>query len=162
MNKHILGFIFLMTFCMEVSSIIIVGQYVGVLWTLFLLFLNMIVAASLITKSGRNMVMQVQNELAQGRNPDKTMVKSLLMFIAGILFFIPGFISDILAAALLIPVVQSRVWLYIKKYFGIDTKYYNKHYTNNYSGFSSNNDDIIIDLDNNDYHQQNDEKRGIK
>lgn len=163
MKLRLFGFVFFAAFFIEVASIIVVGRQVGVLWTLLLLFLGMVIGGSLIAKSGRDMITQVQIELAAGRNPDQHMVKGLMTFIAGILLFIPGFVTDILAIILLIPFVQEKLLKFMKNHTKLNTKYYADHQTSNRRGYSSTEDgEIIIDLDSNDYRSENDEKRDIK
>ena len=156
MKLRLFGFLFLAAFFVEIASIIFVGKYCGILWTLFLLFLGMLVGGSLMAKSGRDMVVKIQQELAEGRNPDQHMVRGFMIFIAGILFFIPGFVTDILAIILLIPFVQSKFWNYMKKHSSVRTKFYTNRQANNNANYSTKDEgEIIIDLDSEDYRDEN-------
>ncbi|UXM94847.1 FxsA family protein [Bartonella sp. HY329] len=163
MKLRLFGFVFFAAFFIEVASIIVVGRQVGVLWTLLLLFLGMVIGGSLIAKSGRDMITQVQVELAAGRNPDQQMVKGLITFFAGVLLFIPGFVTDTLAIILLIPFVQTQLLKFMKNYTKLSTKYYADYRTTNPNNYSSSKDDeIIIDLDSDEYHSENEKKRDMK
>lgn len=156
MKLRLFGFLFLAAFFIEIASIIFVGKHLGVLSTLFLLFLGMVIGASLMAKSGRDMIVKIQQELAEGRNPDQHMITGFMIFIAGVLFFIPGFVTDILAIILLIPFVQSKFWIYMKKHSSMRTKFYTNHTTNNHANYSTKDDgEIIIDLDSDDYRHEN-------
>src|SRR5690606_28196202 len=51
----------------------------------------------------------------EGRVPGKDLVDGVMIFVAGILLFIPGFITDILGLLLFIPAVRNLGWSFLRK-----------------------------------------------
>ena len=71
--------------------------------TFFALALAAIIGIGLVKSQGRYLISKVQLAIARGQAPDTEVAQGLMVFIAGILFIIPGFISDVIALFLVIP-----------------------------------------------------------
>jgi UPF0716 protein FxsA len=56
---------------------------------------------------------QVRNKVLQGIRPDKEIMSGIITFLSGILFLIPGFLTDFIAIFLLIGPFRS---ILIRKY----------------------------------------------
>lgn len=63
--------------------------------------------------SFQNAIMDYSN----GKSPNKNLVKSASFFISGILFLVPGFITDFIAMLFLIPFLNYYLVYLIFKYF---------------------------------------------
>ena len=95
----------------------------------FLIFFS--IAGYIITKRIKYIAFQnALYDFSAGKILNKNLIKSTAYFIAGILFFIPGFITDFIAILFLIPFLNYYMVYFIFKYFknklkGNFTYYYN-------------------------------------
>ncbi|ACV79301.1 FxsA family protein [Nakamurella multipartita] len=98
----VLLFVFL-----EIASLLIVGSWIGVGWTLLLLLGGFVLGLALIGRGGRE-AMAAVNQAARSRGvADGTVSGGFLTVVAGALFMIPGFLSDLVALSLLLPPVRA-------------------------------------------------------
>lgn len=91
----------------ELYVIIQVGQAIGVLPTLALLFLDAILGSLLLRHQGRGAWRRFNEALAQRRFPGKEVADGLLIVVGGTLLLAPGFITDIFGVLLLIPPTRA-------------------------------------------------------
>src|SRR6478609_2093175 len=103
-DMTVLLFVFL-----EIASLLIVGSWIGVGWTLLLILGGFVLGLALIGRGGRE-AMGAVNRAARSRQvADNAVSGGFLTVVAGVLFMIPGFVSDLAALALLLPPVRSLV-----------------------------------------------------
>ena len=57
--------------------------------------------------------LEIRNKLIQGIRPDKEIFSGVITFISGVLFLIPGFLTDFIALSLLLPPIKN---VFIRKY----------------------------------------------
>ena len=93
----------------EVIVLARVASRIGIWDTLFLLVFSGAFGAYLANLQGRVALLKIQQALSEGRTPTGEMLDSFLVFIGGILFIVPGFISDILGFLLIFPVTR---WIF--------------------------------------------------
>jgi len=87
----------------ELYVIIKVGEAIGVLPTLALLFADAILGSLLLRHQGRGAWRRFNEALAQRRFPGREVADGLLIVIGGTLLLAPGFITDVVGLLLLIP-----------------------------------------------------------
>lgn len=97
----------------EIAGFVIVGKAVGLWITLALVIGTAVLGLSLIRSQGMQMLRQMSAEGRQGRMPASSMVEGAMIVIAGILLMLPGFLSDIVGIALIIPPVRKLLWTLI-------------------------------------------------
>ncbi len=97
----------------EIAGFVIVGKAVGLWITLALVVGTAVLGLSLIRSQGMQMLRQMSAEGRQGRMPASSMVDGAMIVIAGILLMLPGFLSDIVGIALIIPPVRKLLWTLI-------------------------------------------------
>lgn len=93
----------------EIATFIWVGGRVGILGTLGLIVLAGVAGLALVRLQGLRTMREAQRELEAGRAPTGALVRAAMTAAAGLLFLIPGFLSDAAAALLLLPPVQSAL-----------------------------------------------------
>jgi UPF0716 protein FxsA len=93
----------------EIAAIVAVAHLIGVLVTVLLLIAGWPVGTWLLRAEGRATLSRVRGALATGRSPGTEAVDGALALVAGPLFIIPGFITDVFGLALLVPMVRRRV-----------------------------------------------------
>jgi len=97
----------------EIAVLIQVGSVLGAFNTIALLILTAVVGASLVRSQGLRALQNAQLKMSQGVLPGRELAGGLMIFIAGIMFIAPGFVTDLFALLLLLPPVQAilGVWL---------------------------------------------------
>jgi UPF0716 protein FxsA len=93
----------------ELASIILVGNLLGVLPTLLLLFAGGVLGISLIRSAGSGIAEAVRSPVQASSVQRGAAGKAVARVVSGLLFLIPGFFSDIIGLLLLLPPV--RQWL---------------------------------------------------
>lgn len=102
---------------LEIAVMIAVGRLLGVFPTLGLLFLAAILGGMVMKQAGLGLAAMGRGGPARQFESDHALARFLL-FIAGMLFIVPGFVSDGLGLILLLPPV--RLWLARRLLRGID------------------------------------------
>jgi UPF0716 protein FxsA len=87
----------------ELYVIIQVGQAIGALPTIALLFASSILGTVLLRAQGRLAWRKFRGALAAGRAPTREVVDGALVICGGALLIVPGFLSDLLGLFLLLP-----------------------------------------------------------
>lgn len=90
----------------EIFVLMKVASRIGFGYTLFLLILSAVIGAYLAKLQGRITFLKIQQCFNEGRIPTREMVDGLLIFLGGVFFMIPGFISDIAGLFLIFPLTR--------------------------------------------------------
>ena len=93
----------------ELALIIQVGQEIGVLWTIAILVADSILGSLLMRSQGRAAWRRFNVALQSGRPPAREVLDGVLVIFGGALLLTPGFLTDILGLALLIPPTRAVV-----------------------------------------------------
>jgi UPF0716 protein FxsA len=97
----------------ELYVILKVGDAIGVLPTIALLALDSVLGSMLLRAQGRAVWRRFNEALASGRMPHREVMDGVLVIFGGAFLITPGFISDVVGVALLLPPTRSLVrrWL---------------------------------------------------
>ncbi|MCM2343323.1 MAG: FxsA family protein [Alphaproteobacteria bacterium] len=90
----------------EISLFIAVGGELGVLRTLLLLIGAGLVGGFILKIQGLNTLLAMQAVSRRGQVPLQQMFDGFCLALAGVLLLLPGFFSDFIAFALLLPFVR--------------------------------------------------------
>ena len=93
----------------EIYVIVKVGEAIGILPTLALLILDGFVGAALARSQGRTAWERFNRALAEGRVPARETFDGAMIILGGALLLTPGFITDVVGFALLIPPTRALV-----------------------------------------------------
>jgi UPF0716 protein FxsA len=98
---------------LELYILIKIGSYLGAFQTLALVIFSALLGLLLARIEGLRTLHQIRQSLAQGIVPAEEMLDSVLIFAGGVLFVIPGVLTDIVALVLLIPFTRTifKRWL---------------------------------------------------
>jgi UPF0716 protein FxsA len=113
----ILALVFLVVPIAELAVLIAVGSEIGVFNTIGLLIAVSVVGAWLAKREGLGVVRRIQAQLDAGRMPGTELVDGFLVLFAGVLLLTPGFLTDCMAIALLLPPVRAVVRRTLRRYF---------------------------------------------
>jgi UPF0716 protein FxsA len=92
---------------LEIVVLIQVGQAIGVWATLGLLILAAVAGMMVIRQQGVSMVGRMFDAMSEGRLAVGSIVDSYTRIVAGCLLIVPGFITDALGLALLVPPLRA-------------------------------------------------------
>ena len=97
----------------EVFAFIEVGHAIGWLVAVVLLLGTSAFGARMLFVQGRLAIQRVSLALSERRAPGNTVIDGALGFLGGMLLLIPGFVTDVLGALLLLPFIQKlmRRWM---------------------------------------------------
>ena len=98
---------------LELYILIKIGSYLGAFQTLALVIFSALLGLLLARIEGLRTLHQIRQSLSQGILPAEEMLDSVLIFAGGVLFVIPGVLTDIVALVLLIPLTRTifKRWL---------------------------------------------------
>ena len=105
-----LGFIIVPV--IEIVLFTFVATQIGIWWTLGLVVATAFAGSWLVSRQGRATWVQLRLELASGEVPTKPIVHGAMILVAGALLLTPGFLTDVIGLALLVPAVREflRRW----------------------------------------------------
>jgi UPF0716 protein FxsA len=98
---------------LELYILIKIGSYLGALLTIALIIFTAVLGLLLARFEGLRTLHQIRHNLSQGIVPAEEMLDSVLIFAGGVLFVIPGVLTDCAALVLLIPFTRTvfKRWL---------------------------------------------------
>ncbi|MCT8672975.1 FxsA family protein [Glaesserella parasuis] len=107
----------------EISLLVSVGSAIGVLPLILSMITISAVGLWLVKLRGIMTIVQIRQEIAQGKIPAQALTSSIFFAIAGVLLIIPGFLSDILALLLLLPITRQLLQAMFMKLFASRVKF---------------------------------------
>ncbi|NOR81797.1 MAG: exlusion protein FxsA [Methyloprofundus sp.] len=110
---QIVFLVFLIVPFIEIYLLLQIGGIVGVFPTIALVVLTAIIGASLLRQQGIATWQRFQDNLQKGEIPAYEMVEGPILLVGGALLLTPGFFTDIIGFACLIPPVRKKIAQYI-------------------------------------------------
>lgn len=105
MGKWLL--LFLLTPLAEIYILVEIGAHIGAWPTIALVMLTALVGVVLLKHQGLATFLHARRKLATGELPLREMVEGLLLAVAGVLLVTPGFVTDAVGFALLVPPARA-------------------------------------------------------
>ncbi|WP_018248232.1 FxsA family protein [Orenia marismortui] len=130
----------------ELSLLIRIGSYMGLLPTLFLVAVTGVIGVSLAREQGFLVVSKIRKSLDSGKLPADSLIEGLLILIGGVMLLTPGLLTDISGFLLIIPLSRRIVRGLVKNKFKNHIHYhqssvYSKKERDNYSGTNNYSDE---------------------
>ena len=94
---------------LEIYFLIQVGGVIGAFPTIILVVLTAVIGAFLLKQQGISTLARFQNSMAQGQILPTALLEGVMLIIGGALLMTPGFFTDAIGFACLLPF--SRQWL---------------------------------------------------
>jgi len=91
----------------EIVLFVEIGSIIGSLNTISIIILSAFLGIYLIKTHAPTYLAEIRNKLIQGIRPDKEIFSGIITFISGVLFLIPGFLTDFVALLLLFPPIKN-------------------------------------------------------
>lgn len=109
-------FLFIVVPLVELTLLIHVGQFIGVMNTIAIVVLTGIAGASLARHQGFQVLQKITQSMQQGVLPSEALVDGVIILVCGFLLLTPGFLTDILGFAGLIPWTRGIVKTFVKRH----------------------------------------------
>lgn len=93
----------------ELYVIVQVGENIGLLPTIAMLIAVSAVGTSLIKREGIKVYREFVAAIHRGEEPAEQLVHGVCLLAAGVLMLAPGFVSDIISIALLVPPTRNVI-----------------------------------------------------
>jgi len=93
----------------ELYLIYTIGDAIGVLPTLLLLAVDSVLGSLLLRSQGKAVWRRFNDTMAAGRVPHKELQHGIAVIFGGALLVTPGFLSDVLGLALLLPPTRAVI-----------------------------------------------------
>lgn len=94
----------------EIALFIQIGGIIGLGWTLAIVFLTAIIGSSLVRQQGSLALRQLQQSFNALSDPTEPLAHGAMILFSGVLLLTPGFFTDAVGFALLIPPVRQWVF----------------------------------------------------
>lgn len=104
--------IFMLVPIVEMWILIEVGGWIGALPTIALVVLTATLGLSLLKRQGLSTLVRARRKMDEGSIPASELVSGVMIAVGGALLLTPGFVTDAIGFALLIP--QTRQWFLLK------------------------------------------------
>ncbi|MFC0106624.1 FxsA family protein [Kibdelosporangium aridum] len=99
----------LLAMAVELTVLVLIGSAIGVLPTILLVVVATVIGVVLLRREGMRALTAFQAKVRSGQQPQGEMLDGVLIAVAGILVVLPGFVSDVLAIALLFPPTRALI-----------------------------------------------------
>lgn len=134
--------LFILAPLLEIASLILIGQAIGVLSTLGLVIFSAALGLFLLKRQGRGILQRLQEETRRGVDPGRELVHAALLVVAAFLLIVPGFVGDIIGLLLFIPKLRDLFWRMLKPRIVVTGQFRTPN--GGRSGFG---EETVVDLD---------------
>jgi len=93
----------------EIAVFILVGERIGVGYTLLGVFITAIAGSILLRVQGFGVITRIRHDLDKGVLPGRELAHAAMIVVAGILLLTPGFVTDALGLLLFVPPIRDLV-----------------------------------------------------
>lgn len=121
-TMQILFIAFLIVPFVEIYVLLQVGGLIGAFPTILLVVFTAVLGAWLLRRQGFATWQRFQSGLAQGEIPAYEMIEGPILLVGGALLLTPGFFTDMLGFACLIPTLRRKIAQYIIEHHLLQTQ----------------------------------------
>jgi UPF0716 protein FxsA len=134
---------FVMVPIIEIALFIQVGGLIGTWPTLAIVVLTAFAGTRLMKAQGALALRDVQRSFSDMRDPTEPLAHGAMILISGVLLLTPGFFTDALGLALLVPGVRKAVLAYVRA--RVQVRSFSSHTMHGHRPRSRYSDDSVID-----------------
>ncbi len=134
---------FVMVPIIEIALFIQVGGLIGTWPTLAIVVLTAFAGTRLMKAQGALALRDVQRSFSDMRDPTEPLAHGAMILISGVLLLTPGFFTDALGLALLVPGVRKAVLAYVRA--RVQVRSFSSHTMQGHAPRSRYSDDSVID-----------------
>ena len=93
-----------------------IGSRIGIPATIATVVLTGFLGAALTKRQGLQVLAKYQKALGEGRMPHTEVIEGLMVLVAGAVLLTPGFLTDLIGFAMLVPPVRAMVRQFAGRY----------------------------------------------
>ena len=108
---------FLLMPLLELWVIIQVGEAIGAWWTVLILLADSVAGAVIVRREGRRAWTAFRDALQAGRWPADEVAQGALVLVGGALLLTPGFVTDVMGLAFVLPPTRALLARLIRSRF---------------------------------------------
>ena len=105
--------LFILIPLLEIWLFILLGGFIGIYPTLFIILLTAILGTFLVKTQGVNVLKEIQSKFNELENPTEPIVHGAMILFAGALLLTPGFFTDTVGFLLLLPNVRRAAFFWL-------------------------------------------------
>jgi UPF0716 protein FxsA len=113
--------LFLIVPLIEIALFIQVGGIIGLWYTLLIVVLTAILGTYLVRSQGLAVLNQLRGSFEELRDPAEPLAHGAMVLFSGALLLTPGFFTDAVGFALMVPAVRSAVFRYFRSRIDIQS-----------------------------------------
>lgn len=98
----------------EITLFIQVGGAIGLGWTLAIVVGTAILGASMVRSQGAQAMMDLRQSFSGLQDPTESLAHGAMILFSGALLLTPGFFTDAVGFALLVPKIRSALYRYLR------------------------------------------------
>lgn len=98
----------------EIALFIQVGGLLGLWPTLLIVVVTAIIGSYLVRQQGAREIAQLRSSFSELRDPSESLANGAMILFSGALLLTPGFFTDIVGFALLVPPIRARLYSYLR------------------------------------------------
>ena len=104
---------------LEIFLFLQVGSLIGVWWTIGIVILTAVFGTLLVRSQGALVMNDIRSSVNEIRDPTEPLAHGAMILVAGVLLLTPGFFTDTLGFALLLPPVRQRAYAALRQRINI-------------------------------------------
>ncbi|WP_299608369.1 FxsA family protein [uncultured Tateyamaria sp.] len=112
---------FLLVPLIEIALFIQVGGAIGLGWTLLVVVITAVLGTMLVRAQGMQALGQVKSSFSEMRDPSEALAHGAMILFSGALLLTPGFFTDAVGFALLVPAVRLAVFRWARSRIKVTT-----------------------------------------
>lgn len=113
--------IFILVPLIEIALFIQVGGFIGLWWTLLIVVITAIVGTTLVRQQGARELALLRSSFNELRDPTEPLANGAMILFSGALLLTPGFFTDAVGLALLVPGVRGYVYRQLRARVKVST-----------------------------------------
>jgi len=98
----------------EITLFIQVGGAIGLGWTLFIVVATAILGAWMVRSQGAQAMLNLRQSFSGLQDPTEPLAHGAMILFSGALLLTPGFFTDAVGFALLVPGIRSALYRYLR------------------------------------------------
>ena len=106
--------LFLIVPLIEIALFVQIGGAIGLPWTLAIVILTAILGTVLVRSQGAAVLSQLQSSMNDLRDPTEPLAHGAMILFSGALLLTPGFFTDAVGLALMVPGIRGALFRFIK------------------------------------------------
>lgn len=108
----------------EIALFIQVGGMIGLWPTLAIVVLTALVGTTMVRSQGAQAMVQLQRSFNDLQDPTEPLANGAMILFSGVLLLTPGFFTDALGLALLVPAVRKAIFARLRSQVSVESFHY--------------------------------------